>query len=95
MRENGLKPHFHLFVCANRREPDSPLGEGCGARGEAVYAALKRLVAARGAFASTWVTKTYCLGVCPKTGATVARYPPGEVLAEVTPDDAAALLERE
>jgi hypothetical protein len=32
-------------------------------------------------------------GVCPRAGATVARYPQGDVLAEVTPEDAAALLE--
>lgn len=86
-------PRLHLFVCANRRE-GSPLGPGCGDRGDEVYDALKREVAARGAVASTWITKTSCLGICPRSGCTVARYPGGgSIVTEVTPADAPALLE--
>ena len=95
MRDAGIRPTLHLFVCANQRPPGSALGEGCGARGEALYEALKREVAARGAHASVWITKTYCLGICPKRGATVASYPSGRVLAEAEPGDAARLLEKE
>ena len=65
---------MHLFVCANRRE-GSPLGPGCAERGDALYDALKEEVAARREVAAIWVTKTHCLGICPKRGATVARYP--------------------
>jgi hypothetical protein len=78
-------PRVHLFVCANRRE-GSPLGPGCGDRGEAVYAALKEEVARRGRIADVWVTKTHCLGICPKDGCTVARWPaarPSTILTEV------------
>ena len=57
---------MHLFVCANRREADAPLGPGCGSAGEGVYAALKEEVASRRAFQTVWVTQTQCLGVCPK-----------------------------
>lgn len=85
-------PKLHVFVCANRRE-GSPLGPGCGERGDAVYDALKREVAARGAVSDTWITKTHCLGVCPRRGATVARYPSATpIVAEVEPSDAADLL---
>jgi hypothetical protein len=90
-------PRLHLFVCANRRE-GSPLGPGCGARGDELYDALKREVAARGAVASTWITKTFCLGICPKHGATVARYPVGvgesesPIVTEAVPADAEVLL---
>lgn len=84
-------PRLHLFVCANRRE-GSPLGPGCGDRGEAVYVALKDEVARRRAVVDTWITKTHCLGVCPAEGATVARYPGGDIFTEVTPDDVDALL---
>ena len=90
-------PRLHLFVCANRRE-GSPLGPGCGDRGEELYAALKREVASRGAVATTWITKTHCLGICPQRGATVARYPAGlgapprNIVTEVEPADAGALL---
>ena len=85
-------PLLHLFVCANRRE-GSPLGPGCGERGDALYDALKAEVAARGQHVTTWVTKTHCLGICPKRGATVARYPGSEpILSDVEVSDVAALL---
>lgn len=91
-------PRRHLFVCANRRE-GSPLGPGCAERGEALYTALKDEVAKRGLVASVWITKTHCLGICPKHGATVARHGPdassgaGAIATEVEPSDAASLLE--
>lgn len=88
-------PRVHLFVCANRRE-GSPLGPGCGERGDALYASLKEEVARRDRVADVWVTKTHCLGICPKAGATVARWPcapPGAVLTEVEPVHAGALLD--
>lgn len=95
MRElsNG-GPRLHLFVCANRRE-GSPLGPGCGAHGEEVYDALKSAVArVPGGTVAIWVTKTHCLGICPKTGCTVARYPSARpILMEVTPADVPALLQ--
>jgi hypothetical protein len=87
-------PRFHLFVCANRRE-GSPLGPGCGAHGDALYDALKREVAVRGEVASTWITKTHCLGICPREGATVARYPSGSgsaITTEASLADVDALL---
>jgi (2Fe-2S) ferredoxin len=90
----ALQPRLHLLVCTNARE-GSPLGPGCGARGDAVYDALKQAVAAAGATGSAWVTRTHCLGICPKRGATVARYPApaeGPIVTEVEPRDAAALL---
>jgi (2Fe-2S) ferredoxin len=87
-----LGPRRHLFVCANRRE-GSPLGPGCGERGDALYDALKREVAERGLVRDVWVTKTHCLGICPKTGATVARYPSeSPILTEAEPEHAAALV---
>jgi hypothetical protein len=88
----SVAPALHLFVCANARSANDPLGAGCGARGEAVYARLKDEVAARRAFTSVWVTKTYCLGICPKSGCTVAEYPRGIVYRDVETGDAAGLL---
>ncbi len=88
-------PRLHLFVCANRRE-GSPLGPGCGERGDALYDALKERVASRRSFAEIWVSKTHCLGICPKQGATVARYPSAQpILSDVEVTDADALLESE
>lgn len=88
-------PRVHLFVCANRRE-GSPLGPGCAERGDVVYAALKDEVARRRLIADVWVTKTHCLGVCPKAGTTVARWPEatgGAILTEVVPADAGRLVD--
>ena len=90
-------PQLHLFVCAHRRE-GSPLGPGCGERGDELYDALKREVAQRGAHATTWITKTHCLGICPKQGATVARYEASAsskrraIVTEVAPEDVGALM---
>ncbi len=90
-------PAAQLFVCVNRRPPGDPLGEGCGARGDLVYDTAKRAVlAARGA-SKVWVTRTYCLGICPKQGATAQRLvqraqTPAALFTEVTPADVPALL---
>ncbi len=83
----------HLFVCVNERDPNDPLGPGCGARGAAVYARLKEEVARRGDVNSVWVTRTYCLGVCPSEGCSVATYPKGEIVRIRTIDEALALLD--
>ena len=91
VRDSGLRPKLHLFVCGNRRDDASPLGTGCAERGDALYEELKREVAARGAYTRVWVTKTHCLGVCPKTGATVAIYPSGRIVADVLLGDAPGL----
>jgi hypothetical protein len=80
------------MVCANRRE-DSPLGTGCAERGDALYDRLKSEVATRRLVNEVWVTKTFCLGLCPKTGATVARYPGSDpIRTDVELADVDALL---
>ena len=83
-------PSLHLFVCVNRRTGASELfAPGCGASGEAVYDAMKAEVSKRGRVVDVWVTKTGCLGLCPREGASVAVYPsrdpirPGLTAAEV------------
>ena len=86
------RPRLHLFVCANRRDA-SPLGPGCADRGDALYDALKSEVARTGKVGEIWVTKTHCLGICPKRGATVARYPgPQPIVTDVEVSDVPALL---
>ncbi len=93
MRPSDLAPRVHVFVCTNRRAPGSPLGTGCSGEGEALYDALKREVARRGAYADVWITATACMGVCPKQGATVSVYPEQRVLTEVMAGDAERLIE--
>lgn len=71
------------------------LGPGCGARGDDLYDALKRGLDP-GEIATTWITKTHCLGICPKRGATVAVTGSHErIVTEVVPEDVDALFRRE
>jgi len=94
MHPAPLLPEAHLFVCANRREAGSPLGAGCSVEGEALYATLKTEVARRQLVRSVWVTKTHCLGVCPKEGATVALYPRQALWEGARAGDAKALVDQ-
>ena len=80
-------------MCGNTRPEDSPLGRGCGLVGEHVYVALKLKVTRASAHRDVWVTKTNCLGICPKRGATVAVYPVGNIIAGVEASDAEELFE--
>jgi len=96
MREVPLTPLLHVLVCTNTREPDAPLGSGCGEAGERVYDAFKREVDRTGAHRTHWIARTRCLGVCPKRGATVivhATWIVGAlVLADVEPADVPSVL---
>lgn len=96
MKSSPLLPESHIFVCANRRPETDPLGPGCGAHGDNVYTALKSAVLANRRTTSTWITKTACLGLCPKAGATVAVYAPGktgaQIYIDVTTADVDSLL---
>jgi (2Fe-2S) ferredoxin len=91
MRSSQLRPRLHVYVCGNRRDADDPLGSGCGDDGEAVFSALKartRSLDPR----SVWVTRTQCLGLCPKRGCTVAVAPSMQYLVEVELDDVEPLV---
>jgi (2Fe-2S) ferredoxin len=93
MQPVRLLPEAHLFVCANRRDASDPLGAGCSEHGDAVYDALKGEVARRGLVRTVWVTKTHCLGICPKHGATVALHPNQRMWAGAEAADAATLVD--
>ena len=94
MQPIRLLPQVHVFVCANRREAGSPLGAGCSEHGDALYDALKVEVGARGLVRSVWVTKTHCLGICPKEGATAAVYPHQRMWAGAEAWEAKTLLDQ-
>jgi (2Fe-2S) ferredoxin len=93
MRAAPIAPSVHFFVCANTRAGDSPLGQGCGDDGTAVFELLKAEVARRSAYRDVWVTQTLCLGTCPKRGCTVAIYPRQRIFSEVEVSDAVPLFE--
>lgn len=90
----AISPRAHVFVCANRRD-GSPLGPGCSEHGDVVYDAMKTEVGKRRLVADVWVTKTHCLGICPKHGATVARYPgfAEPIVTEVETSDVPAIFD--
>jgi predicted metal-binding protein len=88
-------PRVHLFVCANVRADDNPLGPGCGEAGERVFKLLKEESLRRGMVHQVWVTKAFCMGICPKRGATVARHAEDGrgIFRDVDESDAITLLE--
>jgi (2Fe-2S) ferredoxin len=57
-----------------------------------VYARLKDEVAKRGLVRSVWVTRTFCLGVCPQEGCTVVTSSGGRVSRDVVVADVEKLL---
>ncbi len=93
MRPAPFRPSSaHLFVCTNARDLHDPLGAGCGARGRALYDALKRAVTRGGLVSRVWVSRTHCLGVCPQVGAALAVSPTGGLFTEVDAGDADGLV---
>jgi (2Fe-2S) ferredoxin len=89
----GLR--FHVFVCTNRRPPDDPRGSCAATGAEAVLAAFKREVAARGLNADGGVraNASGCLGTCAQ-GVSVVVYPAGVWYAHVVPEDVPAIVEQ-
>ncbi len=88
MKPSPYRPHAQLLVCTHLRTASDPLGGGCGARGEEVFAALKERT--RGS--SVWVARSSCLGLCPQRGCTVAIAPAMQYLIEVEPADVDEVL---
>jgi (2Fe-2S) ferredoxin len=93
MRPARFSPTAQIFVCGNQRAADDPLTSTCGAHGAAVYDALRKVVRERGLLASVWVTRTGCLGQCPKDGCALVIYPAGGQLLDVREADASAVVE--
>jgi (2Fe-2S) ferredoxin len=87
VKPSPYRARVQIFVCANRRAAGDPLGEGCGDRGDAVFAALKKRPAS-----GVWVTRTHCLGLCPKRGCTVTIAPAMQSFVEVEESDLDAIL---
>ena len=94
MKPAAIRPVVQLFVCTNERKVDDPLQSACGAHGPIVLSTLKRKVSELGRLRDVWVTKTACLGQCPKDGCSVVLTPSGEQWVDVTESDAAGLLAR-
>lgn len=82
----------HIFVCVNRRAEDNPLGGGCGQRGDDLHAALLAEIGRQRLYTSVWLSRSYCVGACPRKGAAVALAPGDTVLTEALPADAAEIV---
>ncbi len=93
MRAATFSPKAQIFVCANTRAADDPLTSACGAHGTAVFDALRRVVRERGLVSAVWITRTGCLGHCPKDGCAVAIYPAGGQWLDVRESDALAIVD--
>jgi (2Fe-2S) ferredoxin len=82
----GLR--FHIFVCTNRRPADDPRGCCADKGSEAVLAAFKRELAARGLTADGAVraNASGCLNTCAR-GVSVVVYPEGVWYGRVRVED--------
>lgn len=82
----------HVFVCTNRRPPESPRGS-CAAKGsEELVAAFKREVAARGLAGTVRANASGCLDAC-EHGPSVVVYPDAVWYGHVTLEDVPAIVE--
>lgn len=93
MRQSTFAPRAQIFVCTNQRAEDDPLKSACGAHGTAVFDAIRSEVRARGLLAALWVTRTGCLGQCPREGCSVVVHPAGAQLVDVRVEDASAVVD--
>lgn len=76
----------HVFVCTNRRPPESPRGS-CAAKGsEDLVAAFKRELAAHGLAGTVRANASSCLDACEQ-GPSVVVYPEGVWYGRVTVED--------
>ncbi len=87
------KRQRYLFVCTNRRPDGHPKGSCAASGSEAVHAALKEQLAARG-LARTFVRpcSSSCLDVC-HLGPTIAVEPDGYFYGRVQIEDVPAIVD--
>ncbi len=92
MKPARIAPRVQLFVCTNARAADDPLQSACGSHGASVFAALRAEASRLGVVGAVWITRTACLGHCPREGCSVAVYPRGGQWTDVREEDAPRLL---
>lgn len=93
MRPSTFAPLAQIFVCTNARAKNDPLASACGAHGDGLFVALRKVVRERGMVSSLWVTRTGCLGLCPAGGCAVAIYPKGGQWIDGVEKDAEAIVD--
>lgn len=88
-----LNPRKHVFVCTNKRDPES--GKSCCASvgGEEIFYALKDHVRSHGLTSRVWVTRTGCLGFCNNVGCTMVIYPDQKWFLQVKKEDLPAVID--
>lgn len=83
----------YLFVCVNRRPDDAPKGSCAGRGSEALHAALKSAVAARGlAKVEARPCTSSCIDVCSQ-GPVILVTPDQVFLGRVTEADVPAIVD--
>jgi (2Fe-2S) ferredoxin len=87
-------PRFerHVFICTNRREPDSPKGDCASRGGEEVREAFKRTLHEKGLKSRMRANAAGCLDQCAR-GVTVVVYPEGVWYGGVKPADVEEIVE--
>lgn len=92
MKPSSIAPRVQLFVCTNVRAAEDPLKSACGAHGLPVFNALRAEASRLGVSGAVWITRSGCLGHCPRDGCSVVVYPRGGQWTDVRTEDTEALL---
>ena len=82
----------HIFVCTNRRAPDSPKGSCAQSGGEALLSRFKKEIHERGLKERFRANQAGCLDAC-EHGCTVVVYPDNVWYARVTEEDLPEIIE--
>ena len=92
MRKFGTPFSSAIFVCTQKRPDGHPKPCCANSGGMALRMELKEMVQSKGMDDGVKVFTSGCLGAC-EHGPVAVRYPDGEYLLGVTPDDLPEILE--
>ena len=81
---NAPTPKLHVFVCINDRTNSKPDMASCAPLITAeTVKQVKQWVMQQGLMHHVLITKTGCLGICPKQGGMLVVYPEGRWVTEI------------
>ncbi|MBT4446031.1 (2Fe-2S) ferredoxin domain-containing protein [archaeon] len=94
---NAPKPKLHVFVCVNDRTQRRPGMPSCAPSiTMETVKQVKYWIMQQGLTHKVLITKTGCLGICPKNGAVLVIYPMQRWVTEIkSADDIVSVIKEE
>jgi (2Fe-2S) ferredoxin len=81
---NPPSPKLHVFVCINDRTTTRPDMTSCAPTiTKDTIKKVKYWIIEQGLTHQILITKTYCLGICPKSGGVMVVYPQGRWVTQI------------